>query len=182
MPIHLKKGEREAKFLKEISGTITTHVLLEPKPLITVTDVLKSAGKTVKGTDGGSIKISAINVRGMLGVEVYFELEPPEGAALTGKQLSCSRSAEGVVLSNTNAADSPHQELTLLDDKGSFLPLISVGVNTSPGMMTEYSLTCLPQKDQGLPAKLVFSVSKGATIGVPFTLKNVPLPQARPER
>jgi hypothetical protein len=179
MPIHLKKGAQDAKSLKEISGTITAQVLLEPKPLITVTDVLQSAGKTIKGTDGGSIKIVALNVHGMGQVSIFFELDPPEGAALAGKGISIGRTAEGVVLTNTNAPDSPHQELTLLDDKGNFLPLIGAGISTNPAKGTGYTLTCQPQKDQGEPAKLVFSVSKSVTLDVPFTLKNVPLPQGR---
>jgi hypothetical protein len=181
-PLHLKKGAQATTSLKELSGSITAEVLLEPKPLITVTDFLQSGGKTIKGTNGGSIKIVAINQTGTGQVSVHFELDPPEGAALAGTPISISHSAEGIVLSNINAPDSPHQVLTLQDDKGNFLPLISVGIGSNPGKGTRYTLACQPQQGQGEPAKLVFAVSKSITLSVPFTLKNMPLPQARAER
>jgi hypothetical protein len=176
-PIHLKEGAQSAKSLKEISGNITAQVLLEPKPLITVTDVLKSAGKTIQGTAGGSIKVLSIQKMGTGRMTIRFELEPPAGAALAGRVYSVSPSAEGVILTNGDGTtpESPHQVFSLVDDKGNFLPPVGTGINTNPAKGIEYDLTYQPQKDQGEPAKLVFSISKSVTIDVPFTLKNVPL-------
>src|SRR5581483_2780702 len=51
--VRLRPGTRAATSLKEISGTITARVRGEGRPVVTVADVLKSAGKTVKGADGG---------------------------------------------------------------------------------------------------------------------------------
>ncbi len=39
-----------------------------------------------------------------------------------------------------------------------------------------YTFLCQPGKDQGQPAKLVYSGRKRVTIDIPFTLKDVPLP------
>src|SRR5262249_55939457 len=59
--IRLKPGAQAATSLKEISGTITARVRGEGRPVITVADVLKSAGKTFKGADSGSIKVNEVS-------------------------------------------------------------------------------------------------------------------------
>lgn len=160
LPLRLKKGTEEAKSLREISGTITAEVLTEPQPVMTVTDLLKSAGKTVKATEGGSVKIVAIDKQATGSFRVRCELDLPVGAV---------------------APDSPYYELSVVDDKGNVLPPVSVSFNTIANG-TELDLTFQPRKDQGEPAKLVCAVGKGITLDVPFTLKNVPLPPRRSER
>jgi len=79
VPVHLKKGEKASKSLKELSGTISAEVLAEPKTLITTDEVLKSAGKTFKGDDGGSIKIVSVDRDEDGQATVVFELERPVG-------------------------------------------------------------------------------------------------------
>src|SRR5262249_13880453 len=56
VPVRLKK-DANAKMLKQLEGTITAQVWGDARAMITVNDVLKAAGKTVKGNDGGSIKV-----------------------------------------------------------------------------------------------------------------------------
>jgi hypothetical protein len=68
--------------------------------------------------------------------------------------------------------------LTLQDDKGQALPLtVAEGQAHNDGntILWEYKFTCKPQKDQGVPAKLVFNGTRTVTVDVPFTLKDVPL-------
>jgi hypothetical protein len=175
-PIRLKKGAQAARSLKEISGSITAEVLSEPKALITVTDLLKSAGKTVKGTESGSLKVLAIGEQREGQFRIHCELDPPAGVALDGRSLRILPSAQGVVLANEAAPGTPYHELSVVDDKGNFLPPASLSFNANAANGTELVLTCQPGKGQGEPAKLVFSVSKSVTLDVPFTLKNVPLP------
>src|SRR5262249_9008246 len=49
--IRLKKGEKPAKMLKELKGTLTSEIFGPVKPIITVDNLLKAAGKTIKGKD-----------------------------------------------------------------------------------------------------------------------------------
>jgi hypothetical protein len=76
-PIHLKKGEKSAKSLKELSGTVTAQLLTAPQALITADNVLKSSGKTFKGAEEGSIKIIDVSKGENGTVTVRFEMEQP---------------------------------------------------------------------------------------------------------
>jgi hypothetical protein len=64
----------------------------------------------------------------------------------------------------------------MVDAGGTALPWVAAGSHTNAARGTEYVLTCQPQKGQGEPAKLVYTVSQSVTIDIPFTLRNVPLP------
>src|SRR5262249_5358333 len=44
LPVRLKKGDKEAKSLKELTGTLTAQVLAEPEIHITVDNILKASG------------------------------------------------------------------------------------------------------------------------------------------
>jgi hypothetical protein len=84
VPLRLKKAG-EAKTLKQLEGTITAQVWGEAKAMITVDDVLKAAGKTIKGADGGFIKVIDAS-RGANGsVKVKVELEAPPGVLPAGQ-------------------------------------------------------------------------------------------------
>lgn len=76
-PVRLKKGEKAAKSLKELSGTVTAQLLTAPQAVITADNVLKSNGKTFKGADEGSIKILDVSKGDNGTVTVRFELEQP---------------------------------------------------------------------------------------------------------
>jgi hypothetical protein len=55
VPVQLKKGDKQAKSLKELKGVITAQMLTEVQPVL-VADKLK-AGETAKCKEGGYIKI-----------------------------------------------------------------------------------------------------------------------------
>jgi RNA polymerase sigma factor (sigma-70 family) len=182
--VWLKKGTTAAASLKEISGTITARVRDEGQPVITVADVLKSAGKTFKGTKDGSIKVIDVAKEADGRFRFRLGLEPPSDLDLTPAVLRLSSSAGRMVLSgrDRNAVDATQHELALTDDKGHVLPPFGIEFQTTAGKGIEIALTCQPLKGQGEPAKLALSVSKCVTIDVPFTLKNVPLPKGRAEK
>jgi hypothetical protein len=75
--LQLKKGEQASKSLKELTGVITAQVLGVPQPMITVENILKAGGKTIKGTEGGSIKVVEVTKDDNGLVKVKFELEMP---------------------------------------------------------------------------------------------------------
>jgi hypothetical protein len=76
-PIHLKKGEKTAKALKELSGTVTAQLLTAPQAVVTADNVLKNSGKTFKGADEGSIKVLDVSKGENGTVTIRFELEQP---------------------------------------------------------------------------------------------------------
>lgn len=75
--VPLKKGEKASKALKEASGSIAARVLTAPSNAISANDVLKAAGKTFKGKDGGSIKVIEATKDETGRVKVRFEFEQP---------------------------------------------------------------------------------------------------------
>jgi hypothetical protein len=82
-PVRFKKGEKEAKALKEFAGTISADVLTPAEPVITADKISKAAGETYKGKDAegkdnGYIKVSKAEEKdGKFTVE--FEMEMPQG-------------------------------------------------------------------------------------------------------
>src|SRR4029077_13776765 len=72
----LQQLKPPAKALKEFKGTIAAVVQTAPEALITVDDVQKSAGKTISGHSGGSIKVNDIDIYSAQ-VRARIELEPP---------------------------------------------------------------------------------------------------------
>ncbi len=76
--VALKKGQKEAKALKEFAGTITAQVVGPPEPVLTVDKITKAQGEAVKGKDGGQLKVTQVKEDdGKL--TVTFELEMPRG-------------------------------------------------------------------------------------------------------
>jgi hypothetical protein len=164
--VRLKKGSKASASLKELSGTVTARVLGEAKALLSVSDVLNSAGKTVKGAEGGSIHVLAVNKERDDSYNLRLEVELPVGVV-----NMISHDGERLLLGG--AATAQH-ELTLLDDKGNRVRLANIGLNTKP-KRAEIHLSYLPQPEQNAPAKLVLVESKSMHVELPFKLKNVPV-------
>jgi hypothetical protein len=79
-PVRLKKGDKPSKSIKELTGTVSAEVLGEPKTLITTDEILKAAGNTFKGEEGGSIKIISVDKDEKANqAKVIFEFEQPAG-------------------------------------------------------------------------------------------------------
>src|SRR5262249_28650569 len=117
-------------------------------------------------------------------LKVRLELDPPADLARADGWLRLSSSAGRIVIrkANATAPDAPQHELALTDEKGRCLPPIALESRMGATQVIEFTLTCQPEKGQGEPTRLTLSVSESATINVPFTLKNVPLSQARLEQ
>jgi hypothetical protein len=84
IPVRLKKGEKEAKVLEELSGTITAQVLPPAEPILTVDKIRKAVGETVKGKNGGHLKVLDVKEEeGKLTVKV--EMDNPPGVVPAGR-------------------------------------------------------------------------------------------------
>lgn len=202
--LRLKKGEKPAKTLKQLKGTLTAEVLGPMKPLITVENLLKAEGKTIKDKDGGSLEVLEIvrddddQVRIKLAVDPPADWAPGAVTVAAGVVVAPPAAAPGAVpppplpaaklppppapaagaIMMGVPANSQHQEISLLDAKGKPIATTSHSLSFRGGdkgftHMHEYTLR-LP-KDQDT-IKLVFSGRRPATIDIPFTLKDVPLP------
>jgi hypothetical protein len=187
--VRLRQGERESLRLVELSGTLAGQVQTAQQPLLTVSDVLKAAGKTVKGKQGGLLKVEHVNRTESGEITLRVRLEVPPDAtvaavpafgnaarlqALQARQLAAAqvqlqmRGAQGGSPARSQTAFAG---LTLHDAKGQPLPLLQAQVNPQG----EYVLTFRPRPDQAEADKLVFSGSRTVTVEVPFTLRDVPV-------
>jgi len=248
--LQLKKGKKAAKSLTEVSGVINAQVLTPPQPAITVDNIMKMAGKEVKGEDGGRIKVvevtkaenGQLKVRfefegpgnagnpfggqggffpggpGGIQIQPLFPIPPPkQGMAPARKQIRVAQLAQqaqliqiaqpaqlpivqpvppanvqiqiqigvggagGAALARPGFIGMPvggNTGFTLVDDKGNTLQ--ANGFNQQfrqegNVVKMEYILTFQVEKGRE-PAKLVYSVSKSATIDIPFTLKDIAIP------
>lgn len=76
IPVQFKKGEKPAKTLKELRGTVKAQLLTEARPMITADKLDKADGKVFKGECGGSIKIVAVEA-GPKQTMIRLEFEQP---------------------------------------------------------------------------------------------------------
>jgi hypothetical protein len=80
--VQLKKGDKEAKSIKELNGSVTVQMLTEPQPMIVADELDKAAGKTFKGKEGGSLKIVETKVEeGRTTIRLELEQPPPDKVA-----------------------------------------------------------------------------------------------------
>src|SRR5207244_13027097 len=77
--LRLKLGDKAAKSLKELKGSFTASALMPTEPLITMDNVLKSAGKTAKGANGGAIHLKAITKMDNGDYQVQISMENVPG-------------------------------------------------------------------------------------------------------
>jgi hypothetical protein len=163
--LRLKKAEKESKTLKELSGALSVRVQTQPRPLITADDVLQAAGKTFRGKDDGSIKVLEVKA-GKEETTLRIELQPPQGASPLAPM-----SAEPGPVGSYNG-------LALLDAQGNLVPArYQLHIKPVPGgiPITQYEIAYRPDKDLGVPARLVWIGRRSVTVEVPFVLQDLPV-------
>ena len=184
MPVRFKKGEKPSRMLKELEGVLVAQVQAPPRVVISVSNILKAAGQTVKGSDGKSIKILEIETHANGTVAVNFRLEDPSG--LRGVMAMNRRvvmRANGVVMRRALAGieDSTSQVdsgFALQDANGQSFQMGGRNDNLTVNgnaLVWEIHMTFRPRDGQAEPAKFLYTVRPWVVIEVPFTLKDVPL-------
>jgi hypothetical protein len=81
--ITLKKGEKRTRLIKELSGKISATVLGRPDPVMVVSNIMKSIGKSVE-VDGTKLEILDIGYPDEGKMSIRFALVTPQAAAPVG--------------------------------------------------------------------------------------------------
>ncbi|MBI3409182.1 MAG: hypothetical protein HY040_12615 [Planctomycetes bacterium] len=192
--VRLKAGEKQAKALKELVGSVAATVQAPPEALITVDNVLKAAGTTTKGKTGGSLEVSSIDKMGEGEYKVQFKMETPAGnnawGAMPGNgaiqfqavqiqgniQIQQLGGPGGRFGQAGNAPGTPE----LIDAKGNKYEIANVPnrrFNFNNGVGTqEMTVVYRAANGAGEPDRLVVNGSRMVTITIPFAFRDVPLP------
>jgi hypothetical protein len=183
--IKLRLGEKPATTIKELRGTLSAEVEAPAEPLITIDKVLASAGKTHKGPDGCYVKVVEVRREpsGQYRLKVELKAPPKKGdfpEAVNWRIVRINRMRGGfeAATMTLSAQEAENRGLALLDDKGQPFALAAGEYQRNEDMRSAqvYTLHYQPRKDQGEPARFVFSGRRTVVIDVPFVLKDVPLP------
>src|SRR5262245_2252650 len=175
----LRPGDRPAKMLKELSGTLVVLVQVPPQELAAVDNVLRAAGKPVAGAGGSSLKVLEIAREDDGEVRLRLLVDsPPRG--LDDKSALPSNLVMMVNGRTVGAGnDEPLSALNfaLLDDRGRpFQAVKAVNTGKRSGTARELELSYQPEGGAGPPARFVYTGRRSVLLDVPFTLKDVPLP------
>jgi hypothetical protein len=166
---------------------------------MSVEKILKAAGESAKGANGGNLKVVDVKKDDKDAVTLTVEVEMPADVIPTQGQATYPQvPPAGGPVPVPPAPGGPvpvppvrrpfipvqpiytggYQGLNLVDDKGTSLPIrVTSSKQTRKGdvFVMEHTLVYQPEKGQGEPAKLLFSASRIVTVDVAFTLKDVPV-------
>jgi hypothetical protein len=177
VPVEVKAAKR----LKELRGVLVAEVQTPAKALLTVDNVLKAGGKTFD-VKGGSLTVVEAKHKENGPASLTVSSETTFGGFFAAIQMG-----NGVIRIRRNpggeweTAGVEPSQLRLLDGKGRAYRQASVQtLGTSfngRGVTQKMSLTFEPPKGAGPPAKLVYHGVGTACVDIPFSLKDVPLPE-----
>ncbi len=181
--LRLKLGDKKAKAIKELTGSLSAQALTPTEPLITVPDILKAAGKTVKRANGGSMNVIAVHKQdnGDVQVQVRMDNLPGQNNPFAGningviiQQIQIQ--GANIVIGGTNlGGPSP----ALLDKQGKTIQVANIPsrrVRINNGQMSQdVTVVFRPAAGQE-PDRLVLSGQRTVNFQVPFRFRAVPLP------
>jgi hypothetical protein len=187
--LQLKLGEKQAKGLKQVKGSVTVETLTPPEALITVDNVLKAVGNTVKGAKGGSLKVIEIKKDNNGNYHFRFELDRPQGVnggmnpfggigAMPGGGGIQIQQIQIQIRGNAAVAMPAFFQngsgIALLDAKGKAYQMVGMSGRLGNGA-ADQTLIFRAGNGQGDPAKLVFTGQRKVALDVPFSFKDVQL-------
>jgi len=182
--LEFKLADKQAKDLKEVSGSVTVRALgPTPDILITVPNVLNSAGKTYQGPGDSSIQVLKIDA-GLKGLFlVHLRVQHPHttfpaiGTVLQRKIAEALSAKEVGNLNSTNTFGLP----VLVDANGKALKVTQQAfpksTNVANGQLSEEVMITYRAGDGvGEPTQMVLLGHRLVTAKVPFRFENVPVP------
>ena len=171
--VWLRAGPRPARALTELTGVLSAQVQAPPRPLMTVPDVLRSAGAVVTSPAGGSLRV--VEVRRLDDGQVRWRihltapLTRPGLVLVNGRLIGEVEESVEATAANFTLHDAQGRPLAITGEAGTEL--------TGAGRYTQqFELTYTPAPGRGEPATLVYTGWTTAILDVPFTLEDVPLP------
>lgn len=190
VPIKLKPSEKPSKLLKDLTGVLAVEVRTPPEPVMVVDNILKASGQLVKGKSGGSLKVHDVARQDDGSYKIRVELQTPSDAnannaamQLQGQgviRIQVIRINGNVIGGNGGWFDGGDLGLSLVDAQGGKFQLAANPTRDfkfANNVVThDATLHFKPNPGQGEPAKLLYTTTRPATIEIPFTLKDVPLP------
>jgi hypothetical protein len=173
--LRLQRGQKPAKRIEKLEGTLTAEVFGPVKSTITVDNPRKAAGRTFRADDGAAIEVLEVTgenglVTMKLALDIHAEeapdpraggFAPDDGALIPGRR-----------------SVREHVELTLVDEQGKAMPATRQSRTYRDGEKEGthlYEFTFDLPKDQD-KIKVVIKGRCRGTIQVSFILKDVPLP------
>src|SRR5262249_51647092 len=73
--VRLKRGEKNAKTLKELTGSLNAEALTDTEALVSIDNILKAAGKSAKAKDGGSLQVQSVDKLANGDIQVKIAME-----------------------------------------------------------------------------------------------------------
>ena len=128
--------------MRELSGTLTLGALKDIEPLVTVDNILKAAGKTVKGKGGRAIQVQSVEKLGNGDLKIQAALEIPGQNAMPNNPFGGNIVINGMNLNGQSA--SPADYPKLIDAKGKvYAPATASPRNN--GQLSEVTFTYRPE-------------------------------------
>jgi hypothetical protein len=176
--VRLQPGDKPAKRLKELSGSLSAHVLVPDSKLAQVDNVLKAKGKATEIKGGGRMVIDTIEKLSDTDYNLTIKLENLPANANPGQNYIVN--GNRLIAVNGGAGDL---QPMLVDAKGKQLALSGQpGLNNEQDPMTgviiKTTVNIRFHRDpgQGEPTSLVLQGTYLATVAIPFRFTDVPLP------
>lgn len=178
----LSLGQRPARTIKELRGTLAVQAEAPLEALVRVPDLLRAEKKTFDGLSGSYVKVQEVSkdTTGQFTVRVEVRMPSKEAdLPLGGSRMVWVNRARG--LRADGGAMTPEQfekrGIALRDAKGQALGLVSAKCDSaaSPIGPFQYTLVYEWKKDQPEPTSLVLTGRRTVLLEVPFVLRDVPL-------
>jgi hypothetical protein len=179
VPIRLKAGEKPARALKELRGTVAALVHSAPAELVVVDDILKAAGREIRSARGGAV--SVIDVKALDGGQVKLRVAVEAPPRELGDGLATTPLLNVNIIINGRPLGEKDDLLNatnfaLLDARGRAMQAVqAVSTGKRAGGAREYELTFRPTVEGQAAARFVYRDRQTAIVEVPFVLRDVPL-------
>jgi hypothetical protein len=197
MVLHLKLGKKHAGRIKLLEGMLNAKAMTPLEPVLELPDILKAAGKSMKGKRGGSLEVLAIDrqANGAYQLQVRMTNLANENPLANIMPIGGPMRAQQVVVQGqqvmiqfggpggrmrrriVSGYDAPLP--VLVDAKGEALPQSQAVQRqiqaTSEGLVEDATLLFRPRAGQGEPARLILNGQRMANLPIAFRLSDVPL-------
>ena len=174
LPVRLRAGNAPSRVLRNVQGSVSVRVQLR-EALLTVDDLLKAAGQTVKGEEGATLKVASVMRQegGVIQLQVEWQPPPLSEAVRLGQVVRRS----GLVVFSGARQLSP-SNVQVADRHGQLFAAVEVSAlpQRPEDTATSYRITCRPQPGQTEATYLHYTGLRNTIIDLPFQLNDVPLP------